>query len=112
MCFRTSNVVLQLHGLLYKYMGEEGGRWKSTDNEIVEKDADGNVTRVRFKAVSAVATPQSIQDLVDNHDQALADGRGSICIPGVRRARWQHRSWEWLEIETGSRSDRTQSRAI
>jgi len=70
----TSNVVLQLHGSLYKYMGEEGGNWKSTDNEIVEKDADGNVTRVRFKAVSAVATPQSMQDLVDNHDRRSLTG--------------------------------------
>jgi Fic family protein len=76
----TGNVVLQLHGLLHKYMGEEGGRWKSTDNEIVEKDADGNVVRVRFKAVSAVATPQSIQDLVDNYDLALADGRDPMLI--------------------------------
>ncbi len=76
----TRNVILQLHGSLYKYMGEAGGNWKSTDNEIVEKDADGNVTRVRFKAVSAVATPQSMQDLVDNYDQALADGRDPMLI--------------------------------
>lgn len=76
----TSNAILQLHNRLYTYMGEEGGHWKSTDNEIVEKDADGNVTRVRFKAVSAVATPQAIQDLADNHDQALADGRDPMLI--------------------------------
>lgn len=76
----TCNVILQLHNRLYTYMGEEGGHWKSTDNEIVEKDADGNVTRVRFKAVSAVATPQAMQDLADNHDQALADGRDPMLI--------------------------------
>jgi Fic family protein len=76
----SSNVVLQLHSRLYSYMSEEGGSWKSIDNEIVEKDADGNITRVRFKAVSAVATPQSMQDLVDNYDQALADGLDPIVI--------------------------------
>ena len=30
------------------------------DNEIVEKDEHGNVTRVRFKAAPAVATPQAM----------------------------------------------------
>jgi Fic family protein len=69
----TVNMILQLHGWLYSYMSEEGGRWKSIDNEIVEKDADGNVTRVRFKAVPAVATPQAMQDLVENYQQARKD---------------------------------------
>ena len=76
----SSNVVLQLHSRLYSYLSEDGGSWKSIDNEIVEKDADGNITRVRFKAVSALATPQSMQDLVNNYDQALADGLDPIVI--------------------------------
>ena len=76
----SSNVVLQLHSRLYSYLSEEGGSWKSIDNEIVKKDVDGNITRVRFKAVSALATPQSMQDLVDNYDQALADGLDPIVI--------------------------------
>ena len=69
----TVNVILQLHDWLYRHMGEQGGRWKSIDNEIVEKDADGNIVRVRFKAVSAVETPQAMQDLVDHYRQALND---------------------------------------
>ena len=76
----SSNVVLQLHSRLYTYMSEEGGHWKSIDNEIVEKDADGNITRVRFKAVSAVATEQAMQDLVDNYALALADGLDPVLI--------------------------------
>jgi Fic family protein len=76
----SGNVILQLHDRLYSYMSEEGGRWKSTDNEIVEKDADGNITRVRFKAVSAVATPQAMQDLTEYYDQALAEGLDPIVI--------------------------------
>jgi Fic family protein len=69
----TVNVILQLHDWLYRHMGEQGGRWKSINNEIVEKDADGNIVRVRFKAVSAVETPQAMQDLVDHYRQALND---------------------------------------
>lgn len=76
----TVNMILQLHGWLYTYMSEEGGRWKSIDNEIVEKDADGNVTRVRFKAVPAVATPQAMQDLIDNYRRARNDGVTQLLI--------------------------------
>jgi Fic family protein len=74
------NVILQLHQWLYQYMGEMGGHWKTVDNEIVEKDADGNVIRIRFKAVSAVATPQAMKDLVDHYRQALADGRDPMVV--------------------------------
>ncbi|MCH8277993.1 MAG: Fic family protein [Proteobacteria bacterium] len=76
----TVDVVLQLHQWLCKYMPEEGGHWKTTDNEIVEKDADGTIVRVRFKALSAVETPQAMQDLIKNYEQALADGREPMVI--------------------------------
>ena len=70
----TENVVLQLHALLYRYQPGGGGRWKSTDNQIVERDAAGNVVRVRFTPTSAVATPQAMADLVA-HCQHAIDGR-------------------------------------
>ena len=78
----TVNVIQQLHQSLYKHMAQEGGHWKTTDNEIVEKDAEGEIVRVRFKAVPAIATPQSMQDLVENNDQALTDGlEAMVTIP-------------------------------
>ena len=57
----TVGVIRQLHQRMYKYMPDEGGHWKATDNEIVEKDENGEIVRVRFKAVPAVATPQAMQ---------------------------------------------------
>ena len=41
------------------------------DNEIVELNPDGSVKRVRFKAVSAVMTPQAMEDLVNQYAEAL-----------------------------------------
>ena len=76
----TTNVIRQLHQTLYRYLPEEGGHWKTIDNEIVEKDADGNITRVRFKAVAAVETPQAMQDLIDGYQRALFDGRDPIVV--------------------------------
>ncbi len=65
------NVCLQLHTMLYKYLPEDGGRWKMTDNEIVERNPDGSVARVRFKAVSAVQTPHAMETMVANYTSAI-----------------------------------------
>ncbi len=67
----TTNVILQLHSTIYRYMPEEGGRWKPADNEVVERDHHGNIVRVRFKAVSAVETPQAMEDLTRLYREAI-----------------------------------------
>lgn len=60
------NVCLQLHNMLYRYLPDEGGHWKMNDNEIVERNPDGTVYRVRFKPTAAVATPQAMESLADH----------------------------------------------
>jgi Fic family protein len=67
----TTNVIRQLHTRIYGYLGEEGGRWKPADNDIVERGKNGEIIRVRFHAVSAVATPQAMDSLVEQY--ALAE---------------------------------------
>ncbi len=63
--------VEQLHGNLYKYVGNrDAGHWKGMDNEVEEKRPDG--TRVvRFTPVSAALTPQAMQDLHREFQTAL-----------------------------------------
>ena len=48
----TPNVVLQLHRDLFQFVPGGGGRWKSTDNDIMERRPDGTSV-VRFKPVPA-----------------------------------------------------------
>jgi len=77
----TTSVVRQFHQVLYRYLPFEGGAWKPTDNEIVEKDASGRVVRIRFKAVSAVETPRAMDELVRRyHDAASREGREPLVI--------------------------------
>ncbi len=71
----TTNMVLQLHSMLFRYLPSEGGVWKATDNEIVERDAQGGVTRARFKPVPAVATPGAVQGLTNAYGSAEREGR-------------------------------------
>ena len=67
----TANIILQCHTILYRYLPNEGGRWKMADNQIVERNPDGTVERVRFTPVSAVATPQAMETLVQRYDAAI-----------------------------------------
>ncbi|OVE76019.1 cell filamentation protein Fic [bacterium E08(2017)] len=64
------NVCLQLHTMMYKYLPQDGGRWKMKDNEIIQKMSDGS-ERVRFKAVTAVETPQAMEAMVSNYSSAI-----------------------------------------
>ena len=72
----SANIILQLHSIIYRYLPNEGGRWKMVDNEIIEKTHDGSIKRVRFTPISAVATPQAMEtfincyrDIIDRHHQ-------------------------------------------
>ncbi len=69
----TPNVVRQLHGDLYKYTSTTGGKWKSSDNEIIERAADG--TRVvRFQPTPAWATPSAMDELHGYFNEASSNG--------------------------------------
>ena len=70
----SSNVLLQLHQLLYRYQPGTGGHWKALDNQIVERDTHGTLIRVRFEPTPAVRTPQAMTDLTAGFGQALAGG--------------------------------------
>lgn len=74
------NVVLQVHTVLYRFLPGGGGRWKMTANEIVERNADGSVHRIRFTPVSPVATPQAMEDLVTGYARAVAGQREQLVV--------------------------------
>lgn len=74
------NVILQLHTMLYRYHAGQGGRWKATQNEIVEREASGKVSRIRFVPPSPVATPGMMDTLVADYQRAVADEREPLIV--------------------------------
>lgn len=71
---RTNNV-LQLHRDLYSYGGKEiGGRFKNVDNVIAEVDKAGN-EHVRFTPIPAFQTPDAVDNLCRNFNEALDEGK-------------------------------------
>jgi Fic family protein len=67
----TTNVVLQLHGILCRYLSNPGGKWKSNDNEIIETHPDGT-KRVRFVPTKAFLTPTAMAQLTNEYSTAVA----------------------------------------
>ena len=67
------NVIKQLHTMIYLHLSEDGGKLKSTDNKIVERDQSGNIIRERFTPVSALQTPQAIRSLCQNYIDFLSN---------------------------------------
>jgi Fic family protein len=77
------NVVLQLHGLLYRYHQTSGGQFKATDNDIVEVDAEGRMVRVRFRPTSAADTPAAMDALGAGYRAAAErnDATALVLVP-------------------------------
>lgn len=72
----TEGTVLQLHGMLYRYMPQPSGQWRATNNDIVERHPNGTL-RIRFRPVAAHLTSIAMADMIVRYrsalDQHLAD---------------------------------------
>ena len=67
----TRNNILTLHNRLYSYSGESHkGKFKTTDNSIVETNALGE-KKVRFQPVSAFETEMYIDRMIEAYDEAV-----------------------------------------
>lgn len=64
-------LIRDFHRGIYKYADPKAGRWKRKDNTILEIRPDGRQV-VRFRPVSALATPKYMKRLVELHAQELA----------------------------------------
>ena len=76
----TVNVMRQLHQRIHSYLPDPGGNWKTPGNEIVERDPDGKIVRIRFTPVSAVATPPAMENLVEGYESATKDNREPLLV--------------------------------
>lgn len=70
----TTGLILDWHRRLYRYTPEKGGQWKDKDNAILEMKPGGKAA-IRFKPVSALATPKSMEKLLEQYQRALDEGK-------------------------------------
>lgn len=69
----SQSVLLQFHRDLMKYAGKEGGRWKSSSNEITEILPDGT-KKIRFAPVAPHLTPDYMKELHEQFDARMQEG--------------------------------------
>jgi len=74
--WRPLNVglLLHLHRELFAQTKVPGGRFKESDNLVVDRSPDGSV-EVRFVPVPASRTEYFTAELIDRHKEAKAEGR-------------------------------------
>ncbi|MGB7568546.1 MAG: Fic family protein [Chitinivibrionales bacterium] len=70
----SPNLLLNWHGTLSKYTKEKGGIWKPKDNAIFEVRPDGQAV-IRFKTVSALATPEYTKKLINYYRKITDDNK-------------------------------------
>ncbi len=70
----STDVIRSFHRDMYRYTDESGGRWKRKDNAILEVRPDGKQV-VRFRPVSALATPKFMRRLLELHARELTSGK-------------------------------------
>jgi len=66
----STHLIRSWHRDMYRFTGERGGEWKAKDNAILEVLPDGRQT-VRFRPVSALATPEFMAQLVTLFTRAM-----------------------------------------
>ena len=70
-----ATIDLQFHRDLYAFTNTSGGKWKSTQNEVAEFDAQGNKVGVIFKGVSPFETPDAMEELHRRFNEAVEENR-------------------------------------
>jgi Fic family protein len=69
----NSGLLLHVHRLLFGHTALVGGSFKSQDNLVVDRAADGTST-VRFKPVAAARTPYAVDDLIKRYTRDITMG--------------------------------------
>jgi Fic family protein len=68
-----ASIDLQFHRDLYSFTSTPGGKWKSTQNEVAQFDAQGNKIGVIFKGASPFETPGAMEELHDRFNEAVKE---------------------------------------
>lgn len=75
----STELIRNWHREMYAYTNEKAGRWKNRDNAILEVRSDGRQV-VRFRPVSALATPKFMAQLVELFNREMLEGRTDALV--------------------------------
>jgi Fic family protein len=67
----STNIIRQLHSTVFRYVPIAAGDWKAVNNEIVERNLDGSIERIRFTPTTAGETPEAMESLCNRYNEAV-----------------------------------------
>ncbi|MBO6575596.1 MAG: Fic family protein [Rhodothermales bacterium] len=79
----SENYILQLHGILLRHSEKDAwhhGRYKSSPNHVVTRDASGQEVGVVFETASPVETPVRMAELVDWYNGTRTENHALLRI--------------------------------
>ncbi|WP_257266344.1 Fic family protein [Endozoicomonas sp. ONNA2] len=65
------SLIRQLHAMLYAHVPHEGGRWRVTNKEIVERDSNGLRIGVLYRTMPARVIAEAMEELVTCYHEGL-----------------------------------------
>ncbi len=72
--------IRQLHTMLYAHMPHEGGRWRATNKDIVERDESGKRVGVLYRTVPASGIDRAMNAMVSRYFQELKKGTEPLLL--------------------------------
>ena len=72
--------IRQLHTMLYAHMPHEGGRWRATNKDILERDENGKRIGVLYRTVPASNVDEAMDNMVARYYQELEKGTEPLLL--------------------------------
>ncbi|WP_263081405.1 Fic family protein [Endozoicomonas sp. Mp262] len=67
-------LVGQLHAMLYGHLLHEGGRWRATNKDIIERNAKGIITGTLYRTIPAADIDQAMCETIRQYHKGLRAG--------------------------------------
>ncbi|WP_067515864.1 Fic family protein [Endozoicomonas ascidiicola] len=65
------SLIRQLHTMLYHHLPHEGGRWRVTNKEIVERDSRGQKVGILYRTIPASSIAGAMEELIALYHEGL-----------------------------------------
>ncbi|OED48064.1 hypothetical protein ACH42_02735 [Endozoicomonas sp. (ex Bugula neritina AB1)] len=72
--------IRQLHAMLYAHVPHEGGRWRATNKDILERDENGKRIGILYQTVPASGVDKAMESMVSRYHQELEKGTESLLL--------------------------------
>lgn len=68
------SLIRQLHAMLYAHLPHEGGRWRPTNKDIVERDKNGKRIGILYHTVPVSELPAAMEKTIALYHEAITKG--------------------------------------